>query len=128
MPWLRALAVWLLLLVLAVLNGGFRELVLAPRIGPTPAHVVSTLLLAGVILLVAGLLGPWIGLADGASALRVGLCWALLTLAFEFVGGHYLLGRTWGVLLADYDLRHGRIWPLIPVVILFAPRLTHRAP
>ena len=125
---LRALAVWGILLLLAVLNGALRELVLAPRIGATPAHVASTLLLAGVVLLVAGLFGPWIGPADGARALQIGLGWALLTLAFEFVGGHFLFGRSWGALLADYDLRHGRIWPLIPLILLLAPWLTRRAP
>lgn len=125
---LRAVAVWALLLLLAVANGALREIVLVPRIGPTPGHVVSTLLLAGVILLIAGLLGPWIGLPTARAALRVGSSWALLTLAFEFLGGHYLMGRPWEVLLADYDLTRGRIWPLIPVITALAPWATRRSP
>lgn len=124
----RATAVWGILLVAAIVNGGVRELALVPRIGPVAGHVVSTLLLAGAILLVAGLLGPWVGLPDRATALRVGCYWALLTLAFEFLGGHFLFGRSWHALLADYDVGQGRIWPLIPLLTALAPWLTRRSP
>jgi hypothetical protein len=54
---------------------------------------------------------------------EVGAVWALLTLAFEFGVGHYLLNRPWSVLLADYDLRAGRIWVLVPIAMAVAPAL-----
>jgi hypothetical protein len=43
--------------------------------------------------------------------------------AFEFLFGHYLGGATWESLLADYDLRQGRLWPLVLVTVLVAPWL-----
>lgn len=125
---LRVSMAWCALLLLAILNGALRELVLVSRLGAPAAHVASTLLLAVLILGAAWLLGPWIGYPDRASALQVGLTWAVLTLLFEFIGGHYLFGRTWEVALADYDVREGRIWPLVPIVTLFAPWVTRRTP
>ena len=46
------LGVWGLLALLAVLNGGFREVVLIPRIGDYAGHVLSTALLVVASLLV----------------------------------------------------------------------------
>lgn len=118
---LRALAIWLLLLVLAIANGGFRESVLIPRLGPEAAHRVSTLLLCALILLATWLTIGWLRPATLGSALAVGGFWVGLTLAFEFLAGHYLFGRPWEVLWADYDIRAGRIWVLVLVVTLLAP-------
>lgn len=44
------------------------------------------------------------------GALKVGALWLVLTLAFEFLAGHYLFQKPWAVLLQDYDLSWGRIW------------------
>ncbi len=52
-------AVWLVLAVLAVLNGGFRELVLVSVLGPDTAHLLSTVLLVGLILVVSFLFFRW---------------------------------------------------------------------
>ncbi|HEU4647502.1 MAG TPA: hypothetical protein VFS33_00470 [Gemmatimonadales bacterium] len=117
----RALAIWLLLLVLAIANGGFREAVLIPRLGPDAAHRVSTLLLCALILLAVSLTIGWLRPTTLRSALTVGGLWVVLTLAFEFLAGHYLFGRPWEVLLADYDVRAGRIWVLVLIVTLLAP-------
>jgi hypothetical protein len=42
-------------------------------------------------------------------------------LAFEFLAGHFLFGHSWDRLLADYDILHGRIWPVALVVTFIAP-------
>jgi hypothetical protein len=65
-------------------------------------------------------LSPWLGDTLG-RALSVGALWSVLTLAFEFVVGHYGFGKAWSELLADYDLRHGRIWVAVLIVTLLAP-------
>ena len=52
--------------------------------------------------------------------------WVALTLAFEFLAGHYLFHRPWSVLLEDYDLTRGRVWIVIPLVTLLAPWLAWR--
>lgn len=120
---LRAIAIWLLLLVLAIANGAFREAVLVPRLGADAGHRVSTLTLCALILLAVWLTIGWLRPVTLSSAFAVGGLWVVLTLAFEFLAGHYLFGRPWEVLWADYDLRAGRIWVLVLVVTLLAPAL-----
>jgi hypothetical protein len=123
---IRALAVWFLLLILAVLNGGVRDRWLSPRLGDTVGRAISTLLLSGLILLATwGTIG-WIRPGSSAHALRVGALWLGLTLAFEFLVGHYGFGRPWPELLADYDVRNGRIWIVVLIATLLAPWLTAR--
>ena len=105
---LRALAVWFLLLILAVLNGGVRDTWLSPRFGDTVGRALSTLLLSGLILVTTGMTIGWIRPATTGDALKVGTLWLALTLTFEFVVGHYRFGKPWPELLADYDVRRGR--------------------
>jgi len=123
---LRALAVWCLLLLLAILNGGVRDTWLSPRLGDPIGRAISTLLLCGLILLATWLTIGWIRPTSTGAALRVGALWVVLTLAFELGVGHYTLGKPWPVLLADYDLSRGRIWIAVLVVTLLAPLWTAR--
>jgi hypothetical protein len=119
--WLRTIAAWLLFLVAAIVNGAFRVNVLIPRLGDHRAHIVSTLILATVIVIGAAPIVQWIGVDHAADAMAVGTLWLGCTLTFEFLAGHYLFGNSWQHLLADYDLRHGRIWLLVLIATLLAP-------
>ena len=116
----RAGTIWLVILVLASLNGAVRDLVVAPRIGDTAARAISTLILCGLVLLVTWLSIRWVGPRSGRQALAIGLFWLVLTLAFE-VGAGRLSGKAWSVVLADYDVLRGRIWVLVLIVTCLAP-------
>jgi hypothetical protein len=120
---LRALLVWSLLLLLAVLNGALREAVLGPQLGQRAGHVISTLLLSAIVLAVTWVTLPWIGVRTGPAAWGIGALWLVLTLAFEFVAGHYVFGTSWRALVEDYDVRGGRVWPLVLLATLAAPAL-----
>ena len=120
-PWIRAIAVWALLLVIAVLNGAARDALIAPQLGERSAHWVSTVVLCVFIFLVSRASIGWIHPRTTGEALAVGLLWVLLTVAFEFLAGHYLFGTPWEKLLADYDVRGGRVWILVLVSNLLAP-------
>ena len=122
---LRALAVWLLLLVLAVINGLFRERVLIPAIGEVAGRIASTLLLGTLILGATSVTIRWIAPATARAAIAIGIAWLLLTLAFEFGFGR-ASGKSWDELLADYDVLRGRIWPLVLIITAAAPWLTGR--
>jgi len=124
--YLRALAVWLLLVALAIANGALREGLLTPRFGPGAAHVASTLLLSAVILAVASATIRWIGPRSSGDAWRVGFLWLALVLAFEFGFGWAISDKSFAELLGDYDLSRGRIWPLVPIVTALAPRIAAR--
>jgi hypothetical protein len=122
----KALVVWLLLAVLAPLNGAVRNAWLTPRIGEPGGHLVSTFTLCAVILLVALATIRWIGPGSGGDAALIGVLWVLLTVTFEFVAGHYAFGTAWGDLLADYNVVRGRVWVLVLVMCYLAPGLALR--
>src|SRR6185503_15070196 len=112
----RALGVWLLLLVLAVLNGGVRDTWLSPALGDTLGRAASSLTLSGLILLLTWLTIGWLRPGSRREALAIGGLWLVLTLAFEFLAGHFAIHKSWPELLTDYDLRRGRIWAIVLVV------------
>jgi hypothetical protein len=117
----RAMVVWFGILLLANVNGALRELLLRPALGDTVARAISTVLLASLVALLAWSTIRWIGPRTTAGAILVGVLWLVLTLAFEFGAGHYLFHKAWAELLADYDLRQGRIWVLVLLVTVGAP-------
>lgn len=105
----RALAAWLLLLAVAIINGGLRPALITPRIGDTAGRAVSTIMLGALIMIIALLTIRWIAPRTRSDALMVGITWIVLTFAFEFLAGHYLFASPWQTLLEDYDLSAGRI-------------------
>ena len=125
--WRRALLVWVLLVGLAILNGAARETVLSPRLGPAVGHLASSVLLAGLIALTAWLSILWIAPGTARRAWAVGALWLSLTVAFEFLAGHYVFGHPWPRLLADYDILQGRVWLLVLVATLVTPIWAWRA-
>ena len=120
----RAIAVWGLLLVLAVLNGGVRDTWLSPILGDAVGRAISSVLLSLLILLTTWLTVRWIAPTTSGEALTIGALWVTLTLGFEFGVGHYGFGKSWAELLADYDVLRGRIWILVLLATFAAPLLT----
>ncbi|MCC4770935.1 hypothetical protein FXV91_12365 [Methanosarcina sp. DH2] len=113
---------WFVFVIAAILNGGFREKFVTLRLGKQTAHVISTF-----IFMCAILTGTYLFL-DNLSAtlsrndlLLIGGFWLAMTILFEFVFGHYVMGHPWETLLADYNIFKGRVWILVPITTLFAP-------
>jgi hypothetical protein len=117
----RAVLVWVLMSVVAVANGTLRVYVLVPAIGEASGHVASTVLLCAVILVLTRLTIGWIGARGTRDDFILGGLWLSMTLAFEFLAGHYLFGHSWERLLADYNPAAGRVWILVLIVTFLAP-------
>ena len=117
----RAFAVWLGILVLAIANGLLREAVLIPALGKPAGLLLSGALLSGAILVVAYFALPWFGRASVASYAAIGLGWLCLTLVFEFSFGHLIQGKSWSQLLEAYTFKDGNIWSLVLLVTVVAP-------
>jgi hypothetical protein len=122
----RAIGVWFGILALASANGALRTAWLIPRLGETAGRTVSTLILAALVLLMTWLTIGWIRPSTTSEALRIGVLWLVLTLAFEFLAGHYLFRQPWPALLEEYDVTRGRIWLLVLVAVLLGPLWTAR--
>lgn len=123
---LRPVAAWLLILVLAILNGILREAVLLPYLGTPVAFVLSGLMLSLFILAVAVALASWLRLSSFSRCVAVGALWLGLTLIFEFSFGGIVQGQSWGEMLDAYTFKDGNIWPLVLVVTVVAPLIAAR--
>ena len=117
----RALAVWLGIMLLAIANGGIRQAILIPRMGPDSGHIASTLILCAAIIVTAYATIRWMAPKYFRDAFRLGVMWLILTIAFEFLAGHFVFGVPWETIIADYNVMNGRVWPLVPLVTLLAP-------
>jgi hypothetical protein len=53
--------------------------------------------------------------------LSIGVFWFFITVIFEFVFGHFVMGHTWHKLFADYNLLNGRLWVLVLLNNIAAP-------
>jgi hypothetical protein len=119
---LKAFAVWLLILALAIANGALRESLLLKSLPRSAAYTLSGIILIGCVLLASVLLIRWLGQLRPASYWLVGLFWLALTLAFEFSFA-WLRGQDPGGMLQAYRFKDGNIWPLVLLVVALAPVL-----
>ena len=119
--WIKAAALWLAILVLAILNGTLREKVLLPALGSFAGLVVSGIILSICIFVVALVAAPWYGRLTSRQWLLVGLCWLLLTLVFEFSFGRLVQHKTWAELFEAYTFRGGNIWPVVLFTTFLSP-------
>lgn len=122
---LRALVVWLGLVLVAVTNGLVRESAIVPRLGVVRGGQLSAILLALGILLVTYFTIRWIAPTDRRDAWRIGFTWLLLVLLFEF-GLSLAQGISSSAMLDEYKFWSGRLWVLVLLAATTAPFLTAR--
>ena len=117
---------WVPMVLIAIANGFLRENLFAPRLSELQAHQVSTLtavLFFGIyIWTITRIWRP----DSSRQAVTVGLIWLGLTVGFEFLFGHYVVGHPWSRLFHDYNLFAGRVWVIILVWVTSAPYLFYR--
>jgi hypothetical protein len=53
-----------------------------------------------------------------SDLILIGVIWLIITVAFEFGFFHYVMGKPWETLLADYNVLRGRIWVLVLATVL----------
>lgn len=123
---LKAAAVWLIILVCAVLNGALREAVLVPRFGQPAGLMASGLLLSVCILGVSVVLVPWFGRLSTARCLQLGLLWLCMTLLFEFGLGRLVQHKSWSELFEAYTFKGGNLWSVVLVITFLAPLIAAR--
>ena len=126
MLWLRAVAVWLILIGAEVVHGALRTLYLAPRVGDLRARQLGVFIGSGLILAIACLAAPWLRAETSRSQLIVGSGWLALTLLFEVGFGRVVLGYSWARVASDYNIFRGGLLPIGLLVLLLAPWITAR--
>jgi hypothetical protein len=125
--YLYAVGAWLVLTVLAILNGLLRNATYARALGEYAGHVLSSLIFAAVVFAVTYLFLRLVRLDYGlGDLLVVGAMWLVMTVAFEFLFGHYVAGHPWSRLLADYNILKGRAWAMVLLAVFLAPLIMGR--
>ena len=119
-PPARALAVWLVLMMVETVHGVLRMLLLAPLIGDFRARQISVFTGSVLIFGATWLLIRWIGATTTRALLGTGGLWLVLTVAFE-IGIGRLAGRSLETIGSDYDLRHGGLLPIGLAVLVLSP-------
>ena len=119
--WMRAVRVWALITVVMVANGMVRAFVLDPLFGAMAAQWLASATGIVLILLISQRFLRSLNFATVPECLGLSALWVALTVTFEFGFGHYAAGESWSALVANYDLLHGRPWPLVLLAIAAAP-------
>lgn len=124
---LRAVGLWLVIVVAAIINGLFREWVLVPLVGPDLALPASGLLLCILVVGISIWLVSFLHTTQPRSLLLVGLFWVALTLAFELLFGHFVAGKSWQEIMLVFNVARGDLFVLVLLVTGIAPLLGAKA-
>lgn len=111
---------------LAIANGLLREKYFVNRLKELQAHQASTvtlIILFGIYMWI--ILGIWRP-ESVQHAISIGLIWLVLTVAFEFLFGHFVARHSWSRLFKDYNIFAGRVWILILIWVTIAPSIFYQ--
>ncbi|MGQ0622687.1 MAG: hypothetical protein ACT4QA_22750 [Panacagrimonas sp.] len=122
----KAVALWFVLVVLAIANGTLREKVLVPAMGASSALLISGITLSVAIFVVSWFALPWYGPLASSQYWLIGLLWLFMTMLFEFGFGHFIAHKSWVELLDAYNVSKGNLWALVLVATFVSPWLAAR--
>ena len=120
---LKAAAIWFVIALLAIANGIFRDNILAPGIGQSMALPVSGLVLGAIVFIVTFICFPLFANGTAVTYLLIGAQWVLMTLVFEFVFGHYVIGKSWHSILQVFNIMKGDLFIFVLLVSFISPTL-----
>lgn len=122
----RSFLVWLVILGTAIASAVVREIVLVPVMGADLALPVGGLLLTALICLIAFLCLPFFPEKGSRPYIVIGVIWFLLTLSFEFLLGHFVMGQPWHEILQVFDVSAGNLFVVALLATLVSPWLSAR--
>lgn len=117
---------WFPMIFIAIINGWLREKFLTSCLNDLQAHQMSTL---SLIILFGFYVWIIIKIWTPRSikqVIYIGLLWLFLTIVFEFLFGHYIVGHPWDKLLQDYNILQGRIWILVLIWTFISPYFIYK--
>ena len=118
-----AILIWIIIIPIAILNGGFREYVLV-KLG-IMACPLSGIILSVCILAVAYLLVPKIKNCVKRDYIIFGVIWFALTNLFDLVSC-IQDGGGFADLLQAYNILTGNTWLIVVLTVLFASSVVMR--
>ena len=115
-----AFLIWVMIIPIAIINGGFREYVLV-KLGEL-ALPLSGIILSICIFIVAYLLVPKIKNCVKRDYIFFGVMWFVLTNLFD-LSAYIKEGEGFAGLLQSYNIFTGNTWLLVVLTALFAPMI-----
>jgi hypothetical protein len=119
--WRAAILGWVVMAVAATVNGIVRVVVLEPPLGERVAGVISVISAIVILQAIAFFSLRRHPATSRKQLAAIAAAWLLMTIAFEFVFGHFVDNKSWSELLANYNLVQGRLWPVVLASIFAAP-------
>lgn len=116
--YIMAILIWIMIIPIAILNGGFREYVLV-KLGIL-ARLLSGIILSVCIFVVAYFLVPKIKNCVKRDYIIFGVIWFVLTNLFDLVA-YIKDGGGFSDLLQSYNVLTGNTWLLVVLTALLAP-------
>lgn len=120
---LRAIVVWILIILAESVHGIARIQILEPSVGDFRARQIAVFSGAAIIFLIVRSLIRWIDADGWLTLVAIGLFWVILTVAFEILLGRFIFGFSWQRIAAEYDLASGSLMPVGLVFLVFCPLL-----
>jgi hypothetical protein len=117
----RSILIWLVIILAEMLHGIARARFLVPRVGDWRSRQIGVFTGTLLIFFISLLMVPWIHASSAAQLLSVGLLWAVITLAFEFLFGRYVARLSWERILSDFNILKGGLMPLGLIAMGFCP-------
>jgi hypothetical protein len=122
----RYILAWIPMVFIAIANGVLRQAWYGKHLGELYAHQLSSLIGALLFGAYIWMIVRYWKPVSARQAMIIGLVWLGLTVAFEFLFGHFVMGHSWTRLLQDYNLLAGRVWSLLLVWVAVAPYFFYR--
>lgn len=112
---------WIPMIPIAILNGTLRQFLISPYTTELTAHQISSLTAIVFFTIYTWFLLRRHPLSSNAQAVFGGIIWLVLTISFEFLFGHFVVGLPWETLINDYNILNGRLWVLVLIAITILP-------
>lgn len=111
----KSLVIWLLVIPCAILNGGFRDLILTPILGEYALPASGIML--SIIIFILCLIGiPRMERGNSSTYKIMGIVWIILTIAFEFIFGNLIMNKSIPELIKAYDITTGNLWLIVVIL------------
>ncbi|MDQ7816058.1 MAG: hypothetical protein RDU14_03470 [Melioribacteraceae bacterium] len=112
---------WFPMVIIAIINGTIRQLFFtnfSDELGSHQLSVISGITFFAIYIWF--ITGKW-EIESALMAIKIGLMWLVMTVIFEFLFGHYVMGNSWEKLLHDYNLLEGRLWVVVLIWTTISP-------
>lgn len=119
--WRNAAYGWLGMAAAMTANGIARETLIRPRTGERAAGAISAATGIALIQSIAWRSFRDVRARSRADIAAVSAAWLLMTLAFEFSIGLGVDKKPVRELLENYDVRKGKLWPVVLATVVAAP-------